>query len=315
MSDSSSARRPIVIAGSVEDEHVEAVAAALRARGIEPVLFDSLRFPTTTRVSLGDSFDEIVIDGRALPLPAAVYVRGLHISPLSYLVDADADMRENWRKTMIVFQEKGEMLLSVVQRWDQLGVPLYNSPTASDTTRKPFQIARLQAAGVPVPRTLWTNDPEAVRSFAAGRRVAYKPMRGGAATKELRQEDLGRLAALANAPVCFQELLPGWNARVFVIDGRIVAAHRIDARELDYRQNEESVTSFAPDPECVAACLDAAEALGLRLTGIDLKVGEDGRLRVLEANPSPMFLGFDRLAGTDVLGCLVEALASHLAPE
>ena len=308
-----SPERQVVLVGSATDEHVVALAGAIRARGVVPLLFDSLRFPELPRLSLGESVEDVVVDGRPLGRPAAVYLRGLHASPLSYLVDADKEMTANWRKTLIVFQEKGELLFSLLQRWDLLGVPIYNPLAASEATRKPFQIARLLSAGLPVPQTIWTNDPEAVRRFAAGRRIAYKPLRGGAATKELRAEDLDdrRLATLANAPVCFQELLPGQDMRVFVIDGRVAAAWRIETRALDYRQHEESITSFVPDPEIVAASLRAAEVLGLRFTGIDLKGAADGGMRILEANPSPMFLGFDHRAGTDVLGALAEALLAH----
>ena len=38
--------------------------------------------------------------------------------------------------------------------------------------------------------------------------------------------------------------------------------------------------------------------LGLRWSGIDLKADAAGTLKFLELNPSPMFLGFDRNAGT-----------------
>lgn len=305
---------PLVLVGSPEDEHVAAVAEAVRARGVAPVLFDSLGFPGASRLSMGDGLDEIVADGAPLARPAAVYLRGLYVSPLAYLVDVEEEMTSSWRKTMVVFQEKGELLLSLLQRWHLAGVPIYNPVAASEATRKPFQIARLAHAGVPVPRTLWTNDPEAVRRFAQGRRVAYKPIRGGAATKELRPEDLDerRLAALANAPVCFQELLPGQDVRVFVVDGRVAAAYRIEASALDYRQHEDRIESFEPDPATAETCVRAASVLGLRFTGIDLKGTSDGSLRVLEANPSPMFLGFDRRAGSDLLGALADALVSHV---
>lgn len=44
---------------------------------------------------------------------------------------------------------------------------------------------------------------------------------------------------------------------------------------------------------------------------MDLKTAGDGRPRILELNASPMFLGFGRRAGTDVLGRLASALAGH----
>ena len=50
---------------------------------------------------------------------------------------------------------------------------------------------------------------------------------------------------------------------------------------------------------------------GLRFTGMDLKETADGTPKILELNPSPMFLGFDHMGGTDVQGALVAALAAH----
>lgn len=313
MTEAPAGRAPLVLVGSAEDDHVRAVSAAVRERGVEPVLFDSLRFPDGPRLAMGPGLDDAILDGRPAGRPSAVYLRSLYLSPLAYLVDVSREMEESWRKTLVIFQEKGELLVGLLRRWEALGVPIYNPLTASDAARKPYQIAALRAAGLPVPETIWTNDPEAVRRFAAGRRVAYKPVRGGAATRELREEDLAdrRLATLANAPVCFQQLLPGEDLRCFVLDGRLIAACRIETDALDYRQHEQRIESFEPDPDLAAMCVRAAAAVGLRFTGIDLKRGEDGRLRFLELNPSPMFLGFDQRAGTDVLGRLADALVSH----
>lgn len=307
--------RPVVLVGAAADDHVAALRDALRARGVEPLVFDALRFPQGAALALGESFDDVRVDGVALGRPAAVYLRSLYLSPLAYLVDAADDMAANWRTTLVVFKEKGELLLSLARRWESLGVPMYNGPAANEATRKPWQLAHLAASGVPVPRTLWTNDPQAVRDFAAQGRVAYKPVSGGAKTRELRPEDLAdeRLRRLANSPVTFQELLPGEDLRVFVLDGRVLCALRIEVAEgaLDYRQHESAIESVPVDARLEDITLRAAEALGLRFTGIDLKRAADGGWRLLEANPSPMFLGFDQRAGTGVRAALADALAAH----
>ena len=309
----SQAIRDVVLVGSEDDDHVRAVGDALRKRGVEPVLLDSLRFPNGPRLSMGPGIEETSLDGRDLGRPGAVYLRSLYLTPLAFGVDASKDMEEDWRTTLVIFREKAEVLLSVCRRWEALGVPIYNPITVSDAVRKPYQMSLLANAGLPVPRTLWTNDPDAVRRFAAGERVAYKPVAGGAATRELAPEDLTerRLSSLSNAAVTFQELLPGTDVRVFVLDGEIISAHRIVTESLDYRQNEEKVESITLTSEVAEVCLRAAAATQLHFTGIDLKTASDGRPRILELNPSPMFLGFDHLAGTDVLGRLVSALITR----
>jgi glutathione synthase/RimK-type ligase-like ATP-grasp enzyme len=280
---------------------------------VETVLLDSLAFPASPRIALGASIDAILVDGVAVGRPSAVYLRSLYLSPMAFGVDMEKEMNEDWRTSLVILREKAEVLIAVMRRWEALGVPIYNPLTASDAVRKPFQLAQLAARGLPVPETLWTNDPEAVRRFADGRRIAFKPVAGGAATRELSAEDLvdAKLDRLRNAPVTFQELLPGRDIRVFVLDERVVAAYRIHSSALDYRQNEEKVESTELDPAVARICLEAASITSLRFTGMDLKETAEGVPKILELNPSPMFLGFDAMAGTDVCGALTEALAAH----
>lgn len=312
----SSSPGPIVLVGDAEDEHVSALRRALLERSADVHLLDSLRFPEKTRLLLGARPDRILADGRDVGRPSAVYVRSLYASPLAFGVDAAEEMKRDWKTTMVVFREKAEILVSILKRWELAGVPLYNSLGATEAARKPFQLSLFESEGLPVPKTIWTNDPEAVREFAGKHRVAYKPVGGGAATRELVPEDLAerRLSRLSNAAVTFQELLPGPDVRVFVLDGRIAGAFRIESSALDYRQHEESVEPTQLDSAVERCCLRAAELLGLRFTGIDLKGGADGRYRILEANPSPMFLGFDRITGSDLLGQLASALLSPARP-
>lgn len=302
---------PVVLVGAPEDAHVAAVARRLGEAGVEARVLDTLAFPERTRVSLTEAPEGLSVDGEPLGRPGAVYVRQLHAHPLAFGVEASEDMEADWRTTLIAFREKAGLLMGLLSRWEALGVPLYNGPASDWREPKPAQLALLRGAGLPVPETLWTNDAEAVRRFAAGRRVAYKPVTGGAATKELTAEELTdeRLGALEAAPVTFQELLPGEDVRVYVLDGAVIASLRIVSSALDFRQHEERIETMELPPEVARQCVRAAEVLGLRWTGMDLKRGADGVLRFLELNASPMFLGFDARAGTDILGHLCRALA------
>lgn len=304
---------PVVLLGSDEDAHVAAVAQGLGKKGVETITVDGLRFPEDYRISLRDQLEGIDIEGRTLARPAAVYVRDIYSHALSPWLDVNAEMEQNWHRTLVALREKAQVMFSLLARWAELGVPVYNPPSPEWRLAKPFQLAILEQAGLPVPATVWTNDPEEVRRFANGRRVAYKPVAGGAATKELGPDDLtdDRLRALSGAPVTFQQLLEGDNYRVYCIDGKVVACFRITSESVDFRQNEEVVEQTVLPDEVLGQCLKAAEVLGLRWTGMDLRDDGAGTLRFLELNSSPMFLGFDSRAGTDVLGSLVETLADH----
>lgn len=305
---------PIVVVGSLEDAHAHAVYEGLRERGHEPAVLDALRFPEQLPVSLGEAPGEIVIEGRRLARPAAVYVRSLYQSPAGFGVDVEEAMRENWRRTMLAFRERSTLLSAILLRWEAAGVPLYNPSTASARITKPHQIALLQAAELPVPETLWSNDPAAVRRFCQGRETIYKPVAGGAKTRRVRPEDLedDRLDKLRSAPVCFQELLPGEDVRVYVIDGEVIAALRIATDEIDFRQSEQSIEAVELDAEVEAQCTRAAEIIGLRYTGMDIKGDRQGRYKILELNPSAMFLGFQHRSGVDLRAALCDAMVQHL---
>lgn len=305
--------QPIALIGSPHDAHIAAVATALEDKGVEAVVVDTLSFPDDYRISLHDRLDAIELDGRSLARPAAVYIRDVYSSALSPGVDVADEMEQHWRRTLVALREKAQVLFSLLARWTELGVPVYNPPSPEWRLAKPFQLAVLEQAGLPVPRTLWTNDPAEVRRFAAGGRIAYKPVAGGAATKELRPEDLTdeRLRTLRGAPVTFQQLLQGDNFRVYCLDGEVIACLRITSNALDFRQNEEVVEETSLPAEVLDSCLTASEALGLRWTGMDLRDDGSGTLRFLELNSSPMFLGFDARAGTGILDALVDRLAAH----
>lgn len=306
---------PVVLVGSPRDAHVEALYESLSERGVDVVVADTLSFPDSVRISLGHEMDSITVEDRAVGRPAAVYVRDTYTHPLSFGVDATAEMDHDWRRTLVAFREKQQMLVPLLTRWTDLGVPIYNPASRDWRNSKGFQIAALHRAGLPVPRTLWTNDPAAVRRFADGRRVVYKPVAGGAATRELGPEDLTdqRLRALSGAPVTFQELLEGDNFRVYCLDGRVIAQIRVTSEAIDFRQNEQVIEETELSPEVREQCLKATEVIGMRWTGMDLRADSEGTLRFLELNSSPMFLGFDARAGTKIRESLVDRLAEHAA--
>ncbi|EDM79249.1 hypothetical protein PPSIR1_03893 [Plesiocystis pacifica SIR-1] len=304
----------IVVVGSPDDLHVQSVTEGLRARGHEPYVFDTQRFPEEMTVSLGEQGASIFVDGQQIARPAAVYLRSLYQSPGAYGVDADKAMQDNWRRTLLAFRERSTLMSAVLLRWEEAGTAVYNSPRASANITKPFQLALLRDAGLPVPRSLWTNDPEAVRRFHAEvGDCIYKPVAGGARTRKLEAKDLeaDRIERLSAAPVCFQELLTGDDVRVYVIDDQVICALRIVTDEIDFRQAEERIEAIEISDEVKDQCVRAAKLVGLRYTGMDIKAGADGNYRVLELNASAMFRGFEGRANVDICGPLCDALIAQ----
>jgi hypothetical protein len=313
---SSKQQPPIVLLGADDDEHIEAIASELQARGERPLLIDPRRFPRQLSVSLGAEMADIRIGDAAALVPRSVYVRSLYTDPLGYKSNVDQSMEKNWRRTSVALNERWHVLSSLLLRWSALGSRLYNSAECALPLTKPFQLALLRRAGLPVPHTLWTNDPAAVQEFCAKRGdTIYKPVHGGAHTRQLEPRDLepARLARLGASPVCFQELLPGRNLRVYVVDERVVCALSVESEQLDFREVEPKVTAIELGPELERQCIEAARCLGLRFTGMDLREDAQGRPLFLELNSSPMFLGFEQLANVKIGTFLCDALLREAA--
>lgn len=300
----------ILLCGASGDPQIQSVARALDRTGAAYRILDTLTFPAAPRLTLTGT--EVVLDGTPLPPVRAVYLRSLAGTPIALGVDAEAAMRENWYRTLSAFREKTGLLQGLLRRLEREGARVVNPAAADYLLTKPYQLHVLRREGMTVPESIVTNDPGAAAEFARGRaKLIYKPVQGGAGTRLLDASDLTaeRLGLLANAPVLFQEFVPGENVRVYVVGARVVASAVIETTdEVDFRRGEGAVRPI-PLPDPVARrCLRGAELIGLRFTAIDLKRDGD-RWVFLEFNTSPMFAGFEAKSGFPI----AEALARHLA--
>jgi D-alanine-D-alanine ligase-like ATP-grasp enzyme len=108
--------------------------------------------------------------------------------------------------------------------------------------------------------------------------------------------------------VTIQEEVPGTNIRVFVA-GEQVFACEIRTPYLDYRDDPQPLLLVHQLPQSmISQCRQIAQVLDLLWTGIDFRWTPQGQYVFLEANPSPMFLGFEQATGLP----LSDSLASLL---
>jgi glutathione synthase/RimK-type ligase-like ATP-grasp enzyme len=306
------------IIGSPGDPQVRRVARHLRERGVEPLILDLARFPGSGHASLVDG----VPSCRSVDLASvrAWYVRSMpRALPFQPLSDggepgsADA-LRSATKRAYAAGRERRSFLVSFVGALERAGAQLVNPPhAAAQHFLKLDQLELLRAAGIPLPRTLASNDPAAVLAFARelGTPLVYKPIAGGGLCRRVTEADLRapRLRALATAPVLFQEEVAGRNIRAYVVGGEVVASYEIVSASLDYRGSETAVLAAAPSVEEDAACRAAARACGMVFTGVDLRRRPDGSFALLECNPSPMFAAIERRTGEAPVSA---ALAAHL---
>ena len=106
---------------------------------------------------------------------------------------------------------------------------------------------------------------------------------------------------------------PGWDLRVFVIAGRVIAAMRRHARD-DWRTNvaqggRAEPASVTREEERLA--LAAAEAVGTPIAGIDLLPRPDGGYYVLEVNAVPGWRALAPTTGIDVASEIIGYLESR----
>ena len=182
--------------------------------------------------------------------------------------------------------------------------------------RKPWQLRLFEQQDLPIPDTLFKNDPDEVRAFYDDHdEVIYKPTSRGAPPTVVEEEDLspGRRSKVETAPVQFQEFVPGNDLRVYVLDGEVVGAMRYESEafsfKIDQHENRSvDVTAATISGEVRETAVQAAEALGLTFGAADFRLTPDGDHRLLELNPAPANAGADEFAGQNVATAVADYL-------
>jgi glutathione synthase/RimK-type ligase-like ATP-grasp enzyme len=271
--------------------------------------FDTSAFPESVMASIEDG--TLRLGRAALQIPESAYLRGLAFHPL--VPGSETQLDERARGWIAQCDEKRAMLESFLLLLARSGTRLVNTLEANALhSQKPLQLALLRRARIPTPRSLATNDPAQVRRFVREvKRAVYKPLAGGATVQELTPADLReeRLAALALAPVLFQERVDGTAVRAYVVGRKLVGAAKIEAGTLDYRSDAgATITPINLTKAEQKAILQSARVSGMTFAGIDF-IRSANSCYVLDVNPSPMFAAFERSTGIDVAGPLARLLA------
>ena len=296
----------ILILGNATDAHAVHLKTALTQAGAAVDYFDTCLFPT----HLCMSWEPQTANG-SLRLPAAqpLAMHDIHsvfwrtLTSVGTVPLAEAQQRIASNDAMSLLQT---LIKACPARW-------VNSWQAYQFHReKPLQLGAVHQLGVQIPPTMVTNDPDDVRRFAQSHaRVIFKPVYGGAYTRELGPAHLAapRLElALQLAPITLQAYIPGTNMRSYVL-GNAVYAAEIRSASLDFREDSHPAVLPVVLPEAVQEqCLAIARTLFLTWTAIDWRLTPWGEYVFLEANPSPMFLHFERQTGFPITQDLVHLL-------
>jgi glutathione synthase/RimK-type ligase-like ATP-grasp enzyme len=161
---------------------------------------------------------------------------------------------------------------------------------------KLVQLNAARAAGFAVPRTLVSQDPSEVRSFAKSLdfKVVVKAVSGSAETPVMT----GRFdpsvvsdAAIELCPAIYQELVPGRRHLRVCCFGDDVLAVLLESDALDWRYPlNGTVHHYELGLDEEERIRRVVRTLGLRMGILDLKLGPDGELVWLEINPQGQFM-------------------------
>lgn len=186
---------------------------------------------------------------------------------------------------------------------------------AEEDSFKPLQLLEAVKAGLRVPPTLFSNDPETIRDFYGRMKsaVVYKSYHGASWTSasarqpsQLRAvnrtvpvlpEDLEKVSALAAAPGIFQRAIPkAFELRVTAMGKTLVAAKINSQKHEMMRQDWRSghhvleLEPFTLPAEIAAACRRYMRSNGLNFGCFDFIVTPEGKYYFLEVNQAGQFL-------------------------
>lgn len=182
--------------------------------------------------------------------------------------------------------------------------PVLNQPRAVLTAmHKLYAAAVLATAGVPVPDVYLALDPEVLRENTArfGELPVYKTAIGTHGGGTWRIEGDQALDPFIGQRLAFLQRFvatPGdrhHDLRVYVVDGRVVAAMARFAPDDEWRTNialggEPADRTAELPPSAAELAVSAASAVELDYAGVDL-IGGGDEWFVLEVNPTPGFKG------------------------
>ncbi len=297
-----------LILGPDNDQHALHIKSACDARNHPVLLFDSADFPTQTAISWSPHLNEgsVHIDGDDIPFSGirSVFWSCLHPAKLAcgMTPEQQSIARNDVCSTLRTFLQ--EPTIRWVNPWQSYQ---YHKV-------KPRQLAHAQRLGANIPVTLISNNIEKILAFCEQvGNVIYKPVYGGALTREVQPNQLNpqRLQlVLAMSPVTLQQFIPGTNVRTYVI-GQHVFSAEIAADTIDFRDDRNPVLRpISLSVRETELAIRISRGFGMCWTAIDWRRDHDGTLFFLEANPSPMFMFFEQQTGFAITEALTDMLVS-----
>ena len=304
---------------------IDLVAEALARKGARPFRLNTDLFPSSVKLSAraGDDRSAQLVSETGARVAAeevrAVWARKLWVPRMG------EDLDERFRE-MCVRESAAALEGFLDALHDAHWVNDLQRERAAENKQRQLRVAA--QAGLRVPRTLVTNDPEAARQFfdeTEGRMVAklLRPLTVSMTaaplfvyTSRVREEDLAGADELRHSPMVFQELIPKERElRVAWVAGEAFAG-ALDASgtsrgQTDWRRAApgECEWQAAELPSEISRGLRALMSeLGLAYGAVDLIRTPAGEYVFLEVNPGGEWGMLERDLGLPISDAIARAL-------
>ena len=314
----------IVVLSSDKDMTARDVLASLHRRGERCVMLNTGGFPARVQLDAafhGDAWQGTVfIHGEAYPLEDIKSI--LYRRPTHYAVDTTMPPQVQAFAENEAVKGFGGILRSLNCFW------MSHQDAIRTAEFKPRQLKHAVRFGITTPRTLITNDPNAVRRFyhECNGNMIYKTLHGGNIqvneleydtifTSRVQPEHLEHLEQrIPLTAHLFQENIEkAFELRITVIGNRLFTAaihSQTEASQTDFRASYSDLTyTIYPLPaEIEKFCLDLTQSFGLTYGAIDMAVTPDGTYIFFEINPSGQFQWIEYATGLPITEALVDQL-------
>ena len=320
--------KTVLIITASFDPQADLLIAELRRRNIPCVRWNTYEFPISSFLTYRASdrqFDaEIISDGRTLDLATVGSIWWQWDQPAGFPAQLSPAERR-------FAEREAELAVNALPAIGNFA--WINHPSRERLANsKPAQLAAARSAGLEIPRTIITNNPDDVRHFIATshEQIIYKafsPARNIAPDKALftgliTDESLTNLELIRVTPGIFQERIDkAYELRITVVGTRIFAV-KIESQvlaetRLDWRHAQHDVAYEAVTlPDQVATKIRTfMESIGLVYGAFDFIVTPDDRYVFLEVNPSGAYMWVETATGLAITSAIADALIEPCIPQ
>lgn len=294
----------LIVTFSQDNESIPLVIKAIEARGENAFRFDTDRFPTEVQLDIysGDSERVIITDGEQkldLSEVSSVWYRRMR-----YGQKIPNTMDKQYRDASI--EETRRTVRGMIASLK--GFHFDKMSNVDLTNNKQLQLQVAREIGLFTPRTLTSNNPEAVKQFAQeckDQGIVTKMLSSFAIyddqgrehvvfTNPVTNEDLEHLEGLRFCPMTFQENIPkALELRTTIVGHHVFTAavnsQKLEGSTFDWRKEGKALVKdwepYSLPEDVEKKLLKLMAYFDLNYGAIDIIVTPDGRHVFLEVNP------------------------------